>query len=305
MTVRSFGLLAALALAWQPFPAAAQDAAGVSVEPLDCVPLMRHSIVKAKVEGDLPGHTLRLYFRRLNQEVEDFYWVQMQPFEGGYWAALPQPEDHSLTRYALSEDADAEPPQLESDYRWAAWWKAKELSRDRDPNGDLDDELIEERAQVGKEEVRDWMLGQDDRSLEDWLEGQVNEPVEYYATLVDSYGNEAPGTRSPTLVAPVVDAADCPGPRPRNEREQGAALNLTIGETSPWQDGEEPFHWACHGVVTRVDSEGVLRADQKCRACVIGFFPARAAAPAAVIAGAGVIVTSEPPNPSPTAPGPR
>lgn len=306
MRVCHIGRQGALALLWigclPAVAAAAQAAPRVTVEPVECFPLGRHAIVEATVENDLPGHTPRLYFRRMNQEVEDFYWVDLEPRDGGYWAALPQPEDHELPRHALASNADAEQAQLRSSHRWAAWWKAKELSEHRDPNRDLDRELIDERAQVGSRETRDWMIRRDDAAFESWLDDLGNEPVEYYAAVVDTSGEVVPGSRTPMQVAPVGAPEDCADALPRDERQEGAAVNLTIGETAPWQEGEKLFHWNCHGVVTRVDSTGVPRADEICRACIVGFRPERAL-PA--LAGITAITIAEPPNPSPTFPGPR
>lgn len=297
------GWLAVAVLAALPAETGAQAGPQVSVEALECIPAGRHSIVEADVASTVPGNTVRLYFRRLNQEVEDFYWIEMQADEGRWWAPLPQPEDHDLPRHALDGSTDARRELRESEYRRAAWWKAKDLSDHRDPNSDLDTELIAERAQVGRQEPREWMRGMDDADLERWLDGQLNEAVEYYVAVLDSYGRVVPGGRSEMRVAPVVGIADCPQVRPDTEREQGAALNMTIGETAFWQADEKLYHWTCHGVVTRVDAAGVPRADEKCRACVVGFLPERAAV-LPVLAGAGITIF-EPPNPSPTSPGPR
>jgi hypothetical protein len=304
MKYLAIGCLAAAALAAAPTEASAQTAGPqVSVEALECVPMGRHSIVEADVASTVPGNTVRLYFRRLNQEVEDFYWIEMEPFEGRWWAPMPQPEDHGFPRHALNGSSDARRELQESEYRWAAWWKAKELSDHRDPNGDLDTELIAERAQVGSREPREWMRAIEEQNLEQWLDRQINEGVEYYVAVLDSYGRMVPGGRSEMQVAPVVDVQDCPQVRPETEREQGAALNMTIGETALWQSEERLYHWTCHGVVTRVDAAGVPRADERCRACVVGFLPETALV-VPVLAGAGVTIF-EPPNPSPTSPGPR
>lgn len=300
----AIGWLAVTALAALAADAGAQGAGPqVSVDALECVPLLRHSYVGADVAASGSGQSVRLHFRRLNQEVEDFYWIEMEPFEGRWWAPLPQPEDHALDRHELDPSADAAREQLESDHRWAAWWKAKDLSEHRDPNTDLDAELIAERAQIGRREPREWLRGMDDQALEEWLERQTNEGIEYYVEVVDSYGRVVPGGRSEMRVAPVVEEADCPGPRPTTERARGAALNMTIGETAVWQAGAKLFHWTCHGVVTRIDAAGVPRADESCRACVVGFLPPPAAV-LPVLAGAGITI-AEPPNPSPTTPGPR
>lgn len=300
----AIGWLAVAALAALSADAGAQGAGTqVKVDALECVPLARHSFIGADVATGGAGDSVRLHFRRLTQEVEDFYWIEMEPFEGRWWAPLPQPEDHALDRHELDPSADADRAQLESDFRWAAWWKAKELSEHRDPNADLDAELIEERAQLGRREPREWLRGMDDEALEQWLDRQINEGIEYYVEVVDSYGRVVPGGRSEMRVAPVVEPDDCPENRPDTPREQGAALNMTIGETALWQAGEKLFHWTCHGVVTRVDPAGVPRADESCRACVVGFLPATAAV-VPVLAGAGITIF-EPPNPSPTTPGPR
>lgn len=275
--------------------AAAQPAATrVSVEQLECLPLGRHGVARADIEGGAPGYTVRLHFRRLNEHVEDFYWVPMQASEGRWWTALPQPEDHPLPRHELSRSARAERPQLESDQRWAAWWKAKELSDHRDPNIDLDEELIAERAQLGKAETRDWMIGRDDATLEQFLEGLEYEPAEYYAAAYDSYGEEV--ARSPMRVTPVT--ADCP--LRLTPQEAGAANNLTIGESAPWQEGKPVFHWTCRGVVTRIDELMIPRADEICRACVVAFELKEIVAPVVLATGVGIIIDE--PDPSPIRP---
>lgn len=275
----------------------------ITVDSLECIPLEQHSIVTAEVADDMPGHTVRLYFRRLHEEVEDFYWVPMHPANGKYWAALPKPENYGLDRHELADNADAAPAQRDSEWEWASWWKAKELSGHRDPNNDLETEIIEERARVGSGKTRDWMLAQDDQRLESWLENLDNEPVEYYAAVYDSSGVLV--AASETAVAPVVAARDCPVDF--NQQQAGTANNLTIGESAAWQQGRKIFHWLCDGVVTRVDYRDVPRADEVCRACVVGFF-AREDYLLPAIAGIGGITTiiiESPPNPSPTSPGPR
>ena len=297
------GLICLIGLAATPAAVEAQAAAPrIALDPVECFPAATHGIVRGEIANGVPGYTPRVYFRRLHQEVEDFYWVEMHPHEGRWWGALPQPEDHPPPRFELAPGASAEPAQLRSPERWAAWWKAKELSIHRNPNGDLDAELIEERAQVGLQETRDWMIRRDDPAFQDWLETLNNEPIEYYAAMVDSYGDTVAGSRTPMSVAPVGENGDCTAAEPQNDHEAGAALNMTVGETAPWQGAEKLFHWDCHGLVTRVDFRGIPRPDQVCRACVVGFRPARAL-PA--LAGVAAITLSEPPNPSPTVPGPR
>jgi hypothetical protein len=122
-----------------------------------------------------------------------------------------------------------------------------------------------------------------------------NEQVEYYAALVDAAGK--PIARSDSQLVPVNN--DCRvqlGPK-----EKGVAENLTVGETSPKQQGKKVMAFLCDGVVTRVSSEGVRRADEVCRSCVIGWlwWP-KAVIPAAV--GVGIITDTQPPEPSPSRP---
>lgn len=122
-----------------------------------------------------------------------------------------------------------------------------------------------------------------------------NEQVEYYAALVDAAGKVV--ARSDTQFAPVT--SDCRiqlGPK-----ERGVAENLTVGETSPKQQGKKVMAFLCDGVVTRVNSEGVRRADEVCRACVIGWlWVPKVVIPAAV--GVGIITDKRPPEPSPSRP---
>lgn len=288
-----FGIAVALALSI----AAAAPAATIDVEQLECIPLEGNSVVRAKIDGAEGGYTGRVYFRRLNNLVEDFYYVQLRPGGGGdWWAALPKSEDHELPETDL-EPKPGEPPP---DYPWAAWWKAKEASVDRDPNGDLDDEIIRERASEGKKIKRDWMVAQSDEDLQRWLESLENEPAEYYAAVFDSYGKQL--VQSKVHVVPV--RRDCPFPL--TPVEFGQAQNLTVGETAPWQEGEPVFHWLCDGIVTRINNLGIMRADEICRACVVAWADRREFLLPAALAGVGGIITiSIPPDPSPTRPGPR
>ncbi|HEX9942585.1 MAG TPA: hypothetical protein VGG03_11240 [Thermoanaerobaculia bacterium] len=122
-----------------------------------------------------------------------------------------------------------------------------------------------------------------------------NEQVEYYAALVDPAGQVL--ARSATQTVKVT--GDCRvqlGPR-----ERGVAENLTIGETSPKQQGKKVMAFLCDGIVTRVNSQGVRRADEVCRACVIAWWP-KAALAAPAIVGIGVITEHDPPEPSPSRP---
>lgn len=124
-----------------------------------------------------------------------------------------------------------------------------------------------------------------------------NEQVEYYAALVDPTGNIV--ARSETQIVKVTD--DCRVQL--NPRERGVAENLTVGETSPKQQGKKVMAFLCDGIVTRINSEGVRRADEVCRACVIAWWMRKEVlVPAAAVGVVGVIVTDDDPEPSPARP---
>lgn len=123
-----------------------------------------------------------------------------------------------------------------------------------------------------------------------------NDEVEYYGVLVDAGGREV--ARSETRIVRVED--DC---RVRlTPREAGVAENLTIGETVAGQKGKEVMGFLCDGIVTRVDDQGVRRADEVCRACVVAWW--KKAAVLVPLAGVtGIIITDDdPPEVSPSRP---
>ena len=278
---------------------------------LQCMPWERHSVVTARVSGAPEGSTVRLYFRRLHEEVEDFYWVQMTPRGGGeYWAALPKPANERLPDKELEDPENDE----QEDHPQAAWWMAKDRSADRDPNDDLNEDIIEERASEGRQVPRDWMRALSLAELQRWLEGLPNEAAEYYAVVHGVDGREIAGSRSPVKVVRVTDPDDCdapsvavpidygrfvndPDPSPellRRAREWGGATNLVVAETAEWQIGRGVFHWLCDGIVSRVDYRGILREDDVCRACAVGFLrhPERL-----LPAVAGVVIQRPPVSP--------
>jgi hypothetical protein len=130
---------------------------------------------------------------------------------------------------------------------------------------------------------RDWMKAEDrDRQwLDNWMESRDHEAAEYYVAATDASGQEV--ARSETLLVEVRAREECSVEL--NPFEAGQAANLTIGETTPLQAGKEVFHWLCDGIISRVNSEGILRGDGICRACVVaGWLPVTAAA-GAVVAG--------------------
>lgn len=294
-------------------PAAFADTT-VTVEPVTCLEVEDNRPVVARVAGDVPGSSVRLYFRRLNDIVEDFYWLQMQATgDGSYWGVLPRPADRELPAFQLREDRPeveehkrALRERGESDdvdrYRQALWWRVKELSEDRNPNRDLDQERIAERSSVGRREQRDWMAAMSDRELEAWLDSLVNEPAEYFVAVYDPRGQRLAESAMQVV---KVNRRGCDEPE-LTEAQAGYADNLVVGETAGWQAGEEVFHWLCEGVVTRIDESGVWRADDRCRACVIAWWQKSSflIPTAATLVGTGVILIDddEPREASPSRP---
>ena len=92
---------------------------------------------------------------------------------------------------------------------------------------------------------------------------EQNEAVEYYAAMIDP--EERVLAASERVMAPVTEECDFG----LTEEQLGEAENLTVGETSLDQAGEEVVGFLCQGIVSRVDARGVLRGDERCRACVI------------------------------------
>lgn len=264
-----------------------------SVDQAECLPIAENGLVTASV-SDLPGGSeVRVYFRRLHEEVEDFYYVVAQP-EGPnrYWAVLPEAEDEELEPRRFNRDEDGNP-----DDDWAEWWREKVDQTDRDPNDTLDDEIIEERASKGRTERRDWLEALDDAALQAWLETLENEPTEYFSAIYDAQGNRL--ARSDMKVVEVRESCEVE----LTEKQEGVSENLTVGETAEWERGEDIFHWLCDGVVTRIDVNGILRADERCRACVIAWWQKKEVLiPAIVVPPAIIISTRDDPPVSPSGP---
>lgn len=268
----------------------AQDAQ-VRVEPIPCLPLEGNAPVFVKVEPEPAGAEVRVYFRRLSVEVEDFYYVVARPSgDGGYWAVLPDPEDRKLTKKDL---------RGESEHAWAKWWRAKENLDSRNPNGDLSDQVIRERATLGKREKRAWLDTRDDASFQRWLEQLQNEPAEIWAAAYDPHGKQL--GRSELFIIEVKKEKECPVTL--TPQQDGYASNLTVGETREWQAGEQPFHWECDGLVTRIDPAGILRADESCRACVVAWWRKPGVIiPAAILTTVGIIEVIDDDKPRETSP---
>lgn len=124
-----------------------------------------------------------------------------------------------------------------------------------------------------------------------------NDHIELYSALVDPTGKAV--ARSEAQKIPVTK--DCKvqlGPK-----ERGVAENLTVGETSPQQQGKKVLAFLCDGVVTRVNYAGVRRSDEVCRACVIAWWQRKAVLiPLAAGVIGGVITDRQEPEPSPSRP---
>lgn len=265
----------------------------VSVDQAECLPIAENGLVTASAANQPGGSEVRIYFRRMHEEVEDFYYVVARPSgTNRYWAVLPEAEDEELEPRRFDRDEGGDP---EDD--WAEWWREKVNTADRDPNDDLDQEVIRERASRGRGERRDWLEALDDVALQQWLEGLENEPTEYFGTIYDMSGNRI--ARSDMKVVEVRESCEVE----LTEQQLGESENLTVGETAEWEKGEEVFHWLCDGVVTRIDSQRVLRADERCRACVIAWWQKKEVLiPAIIVPPAIVISTRDDPPVSPSGP---
>lgn len=239
--------------------AQAAEAPSVAVDPMECVPVGGNGVVTATVSGNLPETTVRLYFRRLHDVVEDLYFVTMHAEgDGRFWGVMPKAEKRRLNRHEIEEE------RAEAGYQQAEWWRIKERSDHRNPNRDLDDDEIRERASLGKAEDRSWMSVMTDDEFESWLNRLEYEPVEYFVAVVAADGEVL--AKSPMQAGEVRSADRCEVEL--TPEQAGEAANLIVGETAPWQQNKPVFHWLCAGVIARVDPSGVKRADAACRQCV-------------------------------------
>lgn len=258
-SVRVTVVVAAIAAAGSTWSEAQKTS--VAADRVQCVPAGANAVVHATVTHSQPDTTTRLFFRRMNDVVEDLYFVEMYPEgEGRYWAVMPKAEKRKLDRHEIERRRDesaANSPE-------AVWWREKEASDDRNPNKDLDPDEIRERASVGKTEQRDWMNTLSDQQFEQWLDTLEYEPVEYFAAVFGPTGDLI--ARSPMMIGDVRSESDCQVDL--TPEQQGEAQNLVVGETAAWQRGKAVFHWLCDGVVARVGPEGVKRPDETCRTCV-------------------------------------
>jgi hypothetical protein len=259
----------------------------VTVEALECLPVGGFTPVYARVGSEPGGAQVRVYFRRFHEEVEDFYYIVMEPTgDGRYYAVLPKPSDEDF------EDRELENPQTQEQQSnlEAAWWLEKEAAADRDPNDDLDRKVIEERASIGRQQRRDWLQETNIVDLDRWLEEVENEPGEIFVAVVSASGQ----LLAKSNVQGIKVNNDCRAQL--TPKEEGFAYNLVIGETAPWQGSEPVFHWLCDGIVTRIDHLGIKREDEFCRACVVAWWRTPSLLP---LLGATSIVVTRPRPPKP------
>ncbi len=284
------------ALCLLPAGAGAQASLAVEAEDVECLPIEDNGVAWARVANNVADTTVRLNFRRMHDAVEDLYFTRMHPSgQGRYWGIFPKAEDRVLDRHDLIETRE----EVQEEYRWAAWWREKDASEHRDPNdpqdeAELDDDLLRERASLGRKIPRDWLGEMGDDTFQSWLEQLENEPAEYYVSVHDAEGRQL--ARSPTRVTEV--RKDC---RPDlSEQERGEAENLTVGETAHWQRDEQVFHWLCPGIVSRIDPLNILRGDGVCRACVIAWWKKKQVmlATSALVPVTGIIIQEEPEPPA-------
>jgi hypothetical protein len=228
---------------------------------VQCVPAGANAVVQATVTNNQPDTSTRLFFRRMNDVVEDLYYVDMYPEGGGrYWGIMPKAEKRKLDRHEIERRRD----EGSTNSPEAIWWRQKEASDDRNPNKDLDPDEIRERASVGKTEQRDWMNTLTDQEFEQWLDTLEYEPVEYFAAVFGPTGEVI--AKSPMLIGEVRSESDCDVVL--TPAQLGESQNLVVGETADWQRGKPVYHWLCDGVVARVDPDGIKRPDETCRTCV-------------------------------------
>jgi hypothetical protein len=123
-----------------------------------------------------------------------------------------------------------------------------------------------------------------------------NDQIELYVAQVDPAGEVVGGPSEPLLV-PVTEDCDAP----LDEHESGMADNLVVGETSEEQFGEMVTGFLCDGIISRISSDGVLRADSICRRCIVAWWDKpEALLPAAILLGGGS--KREPPTPTEASP---
>lgn len=194
--------------------------------------------------------------------------AQAQAFTVEPLKCVPR-EDNAVVRAALSADVPGQTPRLY--FRWQGQTDFYWVTMEPEPARRL-------WAVIPKPEKR-------------------NDLVEYYTALVDANGKVA--VRSPGQTSRVAN--DCKAPL--NTKERGVAENLTVGETTPEQQGAKVVGFLCKGVVTRVNAQGVRRSDEICGPCAVVWWDRKSVLIPAFAGGViGVIVSDRNPEPSPSRP---
>lgn len=121
-----------------------------------------------------------------------------------------------------------------------------------------------------------------------------NEGIEYYVAMVDPMGEVL--SRSDMLKTPVTSDCDVQ----LTGRQFSYAANLTIGETTHEQMGEEVDGFECYGLMTRINPDLIWRMDEVCRKCVIPWWedPVGMIPAATALIGGAIILTEPEPDAS-------
>jgi hypothetical protein len=125
---------------------------------------------------------------------------------------------------------------------------------------------------------------------------KTTENVERYVSVVDGGGRELARSASATI---PVDR-DCKVSL--DAKQKGQAENLVVGETALPQKGRDVLGFLCDGIVSRIDANGILRADDACRTCVVAWWKRYPILAVPAATGVGIIIHKKPPEPSPSRP---
>lgn len=196
--------------------------------------------------------------------------AQAQTISLGELKCVPR-EDNTVVRATLSADPAGQTPRLY--FRWRN-------------HGTTDFYWVAMEAEPGR---RWWATPPKPE--------RRNTEIEYYVALVDAAGTV--GARSETRRTPVDSGCDVR----LSPKERGMAENLTVGETRPEQQGAKVTGFLCKGIVTRINAQGVRRADEVCGPCAVVWWDrSKMIVPAFAGGVIGVIVTDRDPDPSPARP---
>ncbi len=214
--------------------------ASIQIAAPACLPVGDNGVVTATVTGDEPGSRVLVFFRRVQSERPDHYYVEARPVdEGVYRALLPKASP------ALGDSSEKSRLIFEHTQRLRAIAAEAPSSSPPPPSVALDPERLER--------------------LVERLSTSRFEPAEVYAELRDVRGQV--GATSAAVILPVEAGCEV-GSIP----VAGGAENMVIGETAFWQAEQPPFHWECDGIQTR-EFRGRLFQDPICRDYFVPFEP--------------------------------